>query len=91
MMYDIIVFRIRNRFRPSTRKRKADVFKNLHSKERYWKGAFSVIIFNALVSVESRLNRRKKISVFKQNRIRVKNNNFALALSIFAHFVAVTA
>ena len=33
----------------------------------------------------------EKISVLKQNRIHVKNNNFARALSIFAHFVAVTA
>ena len=61
MMYDIIVFRIRNRFRPSTRKRKADVFKNLDSRERFCKGAFSVINFSALVSVEGRLNRRKNV------------------------------
>ena len=48
MMYVIIVFRIRNCFRPPTRKRKADVCKNLHSTELYWKGAFSVIIFHCL-------------------------------------------
>ena len=52
---------IRNRFRPSTRKRKADVLKNLDSRERFCKGAFSVINFSALVSVEGRLNRRKNV------------------------------
>ena len=60
-MYDIIVFRIRNRFRPSTRKRKADVFKNLHTGERFWKGTFSVTVFTELVSVDGKLNRRKNI------------------------------
>ena len=36
MMYDIIVFE-NLRFRLSTRKRKAGVFKNFHSGERFWK------------------------------------------------------
>ena len=67
MMYDIIVFRIRNRFRPSTRKRKADVFKSLHSKERFRKGAFSETVFTELVSVDGRLNRRKKYPFSNKN------------------------
>ena len=67
MMYDIIVFRIRNRFRPSTRKRKADVFKSLHSGERFRKGAFSVTVFTELVSVDGRLNRRKKYPFSNKN------------------------
>ena len=41
MIYDIIVFE-NLRFRTSTRKRKARVFKNLHSGERFWKDPFSV-------------------------------------------------
>ena len=40
MIYDIIVFE-NLRFGPSTRKWEAGVFKNLHSKERFWKAAFS--------------------------------------------------
>ena len=56
-MYDIIVFETVF-VRPQ---RKAGVFENLDSGERFWKGAFSVINFSALVSVEGRLNRRKNI------------------------------
>ena len=41
MIYDIIVFE-NLRFRTSTRKRKAHVFKNLRSGERFWKDPFSV-------------------------------------------------
>ena len=66
-MYDIIVFRIRNRFRPSTRKRKADVFKNLDSGERFWERAFSVTVYTGSMSMDGRLNRRKKYSFPNKN------------------------
>ena len=54
-------------FSPSTRKRKADVFKSLHTGERFWKGAFSVTVFTELVSVDGRLNRRKKFPFSNKN------------------------
>ena len=47
-MYGIIVFE-NLRFRPTTRKRETGVFKNPHSGERFWKDAFSVIIFTGYV------------------------------------------
>ena len=56
-MYDIIVFE-NFRFRPSTHKWEASVFKNLHSGKRF----FSVTVF----TMDGRLNRRKKTSVFKK-------------------------
>ena len=43
-MYDIIEFE-NLRFRPSTCKQEPSVFKNFHSGERFWKDAFSVIVF----------------------------------------------
>ena len=47
-MYDIIEFE-NLRFRPSTCKQEASVFKNFHSGERFWKDAFSVIVFTGYV------------------------------------------
>ena len=44
MMCGIIIFE-KLCFRRSTRKRETGVFKNLHSGERFWKDAFSVIVF----------------------------------------------
>ena len=47
-MHDMIV--IENlHFRPSTRKRKAGVFKNLHSGERFWKDTLSMTFFTGHV------------------------------------------
>ena len=66
-MYDIIVLE-KLRFRPSTRKREAGFFKNLHSGERFWKDAFSVTVFTEFIRVDGRTNRKKNIRQFKQNR-----------------------
>ena len=51
MMYDIIVF-VNIPFRPFTRKRKAGVFKNLHSGDRFGKDMFSVTVFTGYVWTE---------------------------------------
>ena len=65
MMYYIIVFETSVFARPCTRKRKAGVFKNLHSRERFWKDAFPPD------TCKRQVKPKKKISVFKQKRIRV--------------------
>ena len=65
-MYDIIVFEI-VRFRPSTRRRKAGVFKNLHSGQRFWKDAFSVTVFTEFEWTVGQTG--EKILVFKQKGI----------------------
>ena len=60
-MYDIIA--LENLcFRPSTRTQKARVLKNLHSGERFSKGAFSVTKCVWTVGKTG-----EKISVFKQD------------------------
>ena len=68
-MCDIIVFE-NLRFRPSTRKRKAGVFK----KSPLWRAFLKRCVFGDcfhMIRVDGRPNWRKKISVFKQKRIRV--------------------
>ena len=66
-MYDIIVLE-KLRFRPSTRKREAGFFKNLHSGERLWKDAFSVTVFTEFIRVDGRTNRKKKYPLIQTNR-----------------------
>ena len=66
MMHYVIVFE-NLRFRPSTRKRVASVFKNLHSGERFWKDAWFGDRFHR-IQVNGRRNRREKKFVFKQKR-----------------------
>ena len=89
MIYDITVFRIRNRFvRRHVKKPRR------FQKSRLWraflKRCVSVINFTALVSVEGRLNRRKKYPFSNKNgyawtgvQISKTYNNFARALGIF--------
>ena len=50
------------RFRPSTRRRKASVLKNLHFGKRFRKDAISVTVFTEYVYSVSQIG--KKISVF---------------------------
>ena len=50
MMYEIIVLE-KLRFHPSTRKREAGFFKNLHSGERLLKDAFSATGFTEYIRV----------------------------------------
>ena len=65
MIYDIIVLKNLHVL-ASTCKREAKVFKNLHSGERFWKDAFTVIVFIGYVWTVGQAG-EKKISVFKQN------------------------
>ena len=65
-VYDIIVFE-NLRFRPSTRKWKAGVFKNLHSGERFLKRSIFGDCFHRM-RVDSRQNRRKKYPLLNKNR-----------------------
>ena len=66
LMYDIIVFEI-PRVHTYTRKRKADVFKNLNSGELFWKGAFSVTVFTGYEWTVGQTG-GKKSPFFEKNR-----------------------
>ena len=67
-VYDVWHHLFENRrFRPSTCKRKAGVFKNLQSEERFWKDAFSVTVFHR-IRVDGRPNWTKKISVKQKQK-----------------------
>ena len=59
MMYDIIVFK-NLRFHPSTRKREAGIFKNLHCGDCSWKTR----IFAPCLCVNGRLKCKTKSSLF---------------------------
>ena len=70
MIYDIIV--VENlRFRPSTRKREANVCKNLHLAERFRKKNMRFRGLFHRIRVDGRPNWRENISVYKQKRTRV--------------------
>ena len=71
---DIIVFE-NLRFRPFTRKGQAGVFKNLHSRDCYWKTAFSEHTWTKLLLMEmiqlkakkKKLNKVKHFSISRLN------------------------
>jgi len=60
---DVIVFK-NLRFHASRRVQQNGVFKNLHSGERFWKDAFSVIVFTGYEWTVGQTGEKK--SVFKK-------------------------
>ena len=82
------------RFRPSIRKRKAGVFKNLHSLERFWKDPFSVSFFIGYVWTQPKLKEKYNWKVFMiklcidvYHRVRLFFVNLGEFISGILHFL----
>ena len=82
MIYDIIVLE-NFHFNPSTHKREAGFFKNLHSGERFCKDAF----LTEYIRVDCRTNRKKIIRQFKQNRYKRAQGLDGAVLALVVHKV----
>ena len=75
MMYDVTVFE-NFRFRLSTQKREACVFKNLQFGERFWKDMFLVTVFTRLGQTGEKNFRlqTKTVSVERVGLLNFNNN-----------------
>ena len=66
MIYDIVVFDETSVFVRLHENDKPTFFKNLHSKKRFWKGAFSVTIFTGYVWTVYQTGERKSTLLKQQ-------------------------